>query len=410
MGTIFVIVLLDLIGFGIVIPQLGIYGCQFQASPLVIGLLMSIYSLMQLVFAPILGRLSDRFGRRPVLLISLAGSVLGYLLFAFAPSLSWLFASRIIDGISGGNISTAQAYISDVTTPENRARGMGMIGASFGLGFILGPAVGGVLGHYGGGMAIGLASAGLSALAFVLTLIALPEPKRHERTAERSVAFIGRALRLPIVNLCVLLQLFFTAAFSMMEGTFALFLVVRHLHHASTSAFELAACDVASADRDFVQRASALAGWIFMAIGIASTILQGGLIGPLKRRFGERRLVVAGCIVTAVGLAFVPVMPTYALLFIPAVLLAIGGGLFNPSLSATVSLSAPKDEQGEVLGSYQAAGALGRIIGPAAGGALFAALSSAAPYAFGAVIMMFCVGLALLLSRRLRPRAAATDV
>ncbi|HLM42223.1 MAG TPA: MFS transporter, partial [Myxococcaceae bacterium] len=230
--VVFGIVTLDLIGFGILIPQLGVYGVKFGASPFTVGLLLSVYSLMQLLFAPVLGRLSDRYGRRPVLLLSVAGSMTGYLLFAFAQSLPLLFLARIIDGVSGGNIATAQAYVADVTRPEERARGMGLIGAAFGLGFVLGPALGGFLGAWGGNLAIGLFAAGLAALNLVFTSIFLVESRRPDSPATASARRVRGALfslRLPVVGLCLVLILVFNTAFAQMEGTFSVYLLSRFL-------------------------------------------------------------------------------------------------------------------------------------------------------------------------------------
>ncbi|HYX92832.1 MAG TPA: MFS transporter, partial [Myxococcaceae bacterium] len=215
LGVLFLVAFLDLLGFGILIPQLGIYAVKFQAAPFTVGLLLSVYSLMQLLFAPLLGRLSDRVGRRPVLLYSIAGSAAGYVLFGLAQSLGLLFLSRIIDGISGGNISTAQAYVSDVTTGEDRARGMGIIGAAFGLGFILGPALGGVLGAAWGNLGIGLFAAALSAINWVLAFVLLPESRRPGTvTRTRSVAPALPMLKVPVVGLGLVLFLVFTTAFS----------------------------------------------------------------------------------------------------------------------------------------------------------------------------------------------------
>ncbi len=399
LGVIFGVVLLDLLGFGILIPQLGVYGVKFHGSPLLIGLLLSVYSLMQLLFAPLLGRLSDRYGRRPVLLYSLAGSLVGYLLFAFARSLPVLFLSRVIDGASGGNISTAQAYVSDVTTPENRAKGMGLVGAAFGLGFVLGPAVGGFLGSVGGNWAIGLCAAGLTGLNLIFAFFALPETRRANgpSSGERSLSGVASAARLPAVGLALGLFLLFTTAFSQMEGTFSVFLIARHLAPAGGA--------LGAADEALVREASAKAGWLFFAVGVASALVQGGLIGRLRKRFGEPRLVIAGMALVAAGLFAVPLAPSYGWLFAPMVLLAAGSGLCNPCLSSLVSQQAPDAQRGQTLGAYQAMGSLGRILGPALGGLLFS-VGAGLPYVTAGAMAVACAAGAVALARQLRPVTA----
>jgi MFS transporter, DHA1 family, tetracycline resistance protein len=409
LGVLFLVAFLDLLGFGILIPQLGIYAVKFQAAPFTVGLLLSVYSLMQLLFAPVLGRLSDRVGRRPVLLYSIAGSAVGYVLFGFAQSLGLLFLSRIIDGISGGNISTAQAYVADVTTGEDRARGMGVIGAAFGLGFILGPALGGVLGAAWGNLGIGLFAAALCAINWVLAFALLPESRKPGSvTRTKSVALVLPMLRVPVVGLGLVLFLVFTTAFAQMEGTFSVFLVNRHL---SAPAIELAGrlWEIeARLGAAVVREASLRAGYIFLVVGIVSTVIQGGLIGRLRKRFGEPALVITGCALLVVSLAAVPLAPSYGALFAPMVLLAAGSGLTNPSLSALVSLHAPAGSQGEVLGAYQSMGALGRIVGPALGGFLFSVGGASAPYVVASSMMAAALLLAAVLRHRVRaaPRAA----
>jgi MFS transporter, DHA1 family, tetracycline resistance protein len=397
LSAIFGIVFLDLLGFGILIPQLGIYGVKFHATPFEVGLLASSYSLMQLVAAPWLGRLSDRHGRRPVLLFSLIGSAAGFVLFAFAHSLPLLFLSRIIDGASGGNISTAQAYIADVTTPENRAKGMGLIGAAFGLGFVLGPAIGGFLGAAGGNLAIGLFAASLAVLNVVMVALFLPESRHPGSAPARTPLFSRTTFQQKEVAVLVVMFGLFTLGFSEMEGTFSVFLMTEHLGFR----------DLVSSFGDFLRgggdpryRAVSLkAGYVFAVVGVVSAAIQGGLLGRLKQRFGEQRLVLAGCVLTALGLAGLPLAPSYGWVFLPSAVLAAGSALNNPSLSSLVSQRSPPDRQGEVLGTYQAMGAIARVLGPALGGWLFTVASPAAPFVSGAVLAVLCAGLALRLQR-----------
>lgn len=413
--VVFGIVALDLIGFGILIPQLGVYGVKFGASPFSVGLLLSVYSLLQLVFAPVLGRLSDRYGRRPVLLLSLAGSMLGYVLFAFAHSLPLLFLSRVIDGASGGNISTAQAYVADVTRPEERAKGMGLIGAAFGLGFVLGPALGGFLGAWGGNLYIGLFAAGLSALNLLFTFLVLVEsrvPGSDSTASTRSMKGAAFALRLPVVGLCLILILVFTTAFAQMEGTFSVYLLSRFLSVGPVplegGLFFLSA----HATPHELAEASMRTGGLFALVGVVSAALQGGLIPrilPPGRRSAqgyqpvrESWLLVVGFAVTGVGLGLLPLVPGYVWLFPVMGLLAVGSACSNPALSSLVSLQAPPDRLGAVLGSYQAFGSLGRILGPALGGWLFTGFGPGVPYGTAAAMMVVGALLALSLATRMR--------
>ncbi len=275
-GIIFLIVFIDLVGFGIVIPILPLYGERFQSSGLTLGLLMASYSAMQFLFAPILGRLSDRVGRRPVLLISLVGSVIGYLLFGFAGSMAVLFVSRIIDGISGGNIATAQAVIADITGPEDRAKGMGIIGAAFGLGFIVGPAVAALLVDIQPWLP-GVAAAVTSSVAFLLVFFklpeTLPEDARREDASPSSEPGepASRSLRCTLsLALCFAAILFIIFAFSNFETVFAQFASAQHGLGISRI------------------------GWLFVYAGVLGAVVQGGMVGRMVKIFGEKKLVVAG--------------------------------------------------------------------------------------------------------------------
>jgi len=353
--VIFITVFIDLIGFGIVIPVLPLYteGTRFNASARAVGLLFASYSLMQLIFTPILGRLSDRYGRRPVLLFCLLGTSLGFLILGFATTLWMLFAGRIIDGITGGNISTAQAYIADVTTPENRAKGMGMIGAAFGLGFIFGPALGGVLSKWGISVpflfASGLAFANATLLYFVL-----PETVTKDHPARASAA-VGRWARLlrslkePRLAFVLGIYFLFIVGFSIMTTSFALFTMYRFGYDASHN------------------------GYLFMYVGIVAAIIQGGLIGRLAKRFGESSLVVVGALLFSASLFAIPYTGPQtglaALLLVGAVF-SIGNSLSTPSLMSLASKSTGRGEQGAVLGVTQSVASLARVIGPLIAAAL----------------------------------------
>jgi DHA1 family tetracycline resistance protein-like MFS transporter len=347
--VIFTTVFIDLIGFGIVIPVLPYYveGTKFNASPRVVGLLFASYSVMQLVFTPILGRLSDKYGRRPILFLSLLGTSLGFFIMGFANTLWMLFAGRIIDGITGGNISTAQAYIADITTPENRAKGMGMIGAAFGLGFIFGPAIGGILSRWG--ISVPLFFAGGLALAnAILLYFTLPETVTADHPARNSAATgrwsqLAASLKQPQLAYVLVIYFVFIVAFSIMTTSFALFTMFRFGYDASHN------------------------GYLFMYVGILGALVQGVLIGRLVKRFGEVKLVIVGALLFAASLFLFPfVGPATGL----ATLLLLGGtfslgnSLATPSLTTLASKSAGRGEQGGVLGVTQSVASLARVIGP----------------------------------------------
>src|SRR5437588_3408931 len=337
--VIFITVFIDLVGFGIVIPVLPYYasGTSFGATPREVGLLFASYSIMQLVCAPVLGRLSDKHGRRPVLLISILGTCAGFLILGFATTLWMLFVCRIIDGISGGNISTAQAYIADVTTEANRAKGMGLIGAAFGLGFVFGPAIGGILSRWGINIPF-LFAGGLAFANAILLYFTLPETVTPDHPARVSAAS-GRgwrqllvALREPRLSYVLAIYFLGIVAFSMMTATFSLFMMFRLGYDAFHN------------------------GWVFAFVGIISAIIQGGLIGKLVKRFGEPLLIIVGALLFSASLFAIPFVTLASglvtLLALGAVT-AIGQALSAPSLSSLASKTASAGEQGGVLGVMQ---------------------------------------------------------
>jgi len=349
--VIFITVFIDLVGFGIVIPVLPFYaeGTKFGATPREVGLLFASYSVMQLVFAPVLGRLSDKYGRRPVLLVSILGTSVGFLVLGFAATLWMLFLGRIIDGISGGNISTAQAYIADVTTKENRAKGMGLIGAAFGLGFVFGPAIGGILSRWGVNVPF-LFAGGLAFANAILLYFTLPETVTPDHPARASAAS-GRGWKqlldaLRQTRLAFVLTIYFLSivAFSIMTATFSLFMMFRLGYDAFHN------------------------GWVFAFVGIVSAIIQGGLIGKLVKRFGEPALVITGGLLFSASLFAIPfVGPALGVMGILSLgaLSSIGNALSAPTLTGLASKSAPASQQGGVLGAMQSAASLARAVGPA---------------------------------------------
>jgi DHA1 family tetracycline resistance protein-like MFS transporter len=349
--VIFTTVFIDLVGFGIVIPVLPHYaeGTQFNATPRSIGLLFASYSVMQLVFSPVLGRLSDKHGRRPVLLLSLIGTGIGFLVMGFAGSLWMLFLGRIIDGISGGNISTAQAYIADITTKEERAKGMGLIGAAFGLGFIFGPALGGVLSQWGIHVPF-LFAAALSFANAVLLYFTLPEtvtpdhPARVSAAGGRGLAQLLNSLKQPRLGFVLTIYFIFVVAFSIMTSSFALYTMFRFGYTATHN------------------------GYLFAYVGLIAVIIQGGLIGRLVKRFGELPLVIIGALCFAISLVAVPfVGPEWgglAGLLIGGGIFSLGNSLATPALNSLASKSVGPGEQGGVLGVTQSVASLARVVGP----------------------------------------------
>lgn len=372
--VIFLIVFIDLLGFGILIPLLPLYAEKYRPTPLAFGLLLASFSLMQFFFAPLLGRLSDRIGRRPVLVISLAGSVAGYVLFGLARSLAVLFAARIIDGISGANIATAQAYVADVTDRATRTRAMGLIGAAFGLGFVFGPAIGGVA-LRGGESAPGFVAAGLSAIALLLTVVLLPEPPARSaegsRLARRSFepARLARTIRQPTIGPVLIIFFLVTFAFSNFEATFSQFLHDR---------LALAASHVA---------------FIFVYVGILIVAVQGGLIRYLSSRVRDATLATAGIALLTAGLAAMPLTASVGSTLELLVPLTVGIGIINPSLTSLISKLASEEERGGVLGLFQSMSSLGRILGPIWGEFAFARLGPAGPQWTGAVVAACAGGL-----------------
>ncbi len=384
--TIWLIVFTDLIGFGIVIPLLPLYAEKMNPSPLQFGLLMAAFSLMQLFFAPILGRFSDRVGRRPVLLVSLAGAVAGYLLFAFADSFLLLLLSRIVAGIAGANIATAQAVIADVTAPEQRARGMGLVGAAFGLGFIAGPALAGVLVRLSPA-APGIAAAAFSAAAMAMTVLRLKEtlPPERRHTAPRSrrgIAALIHAWRDPALGPLLAISLTVVAGFSAFEVTFAQLVYRRFGLHAGNIAF------------------------LFAYVGVLAAGMQGLLVGRLSRRLGERRLLLAGLAATSLGLVLVASQHSLPALVAVLPVLTFGQAMVMPALTTLVSHAAPAQQQGETLGAYQGAASLARVIGPVAGQLALGHLGLGAP----AIAAGLAAAAAAVAAACLPPRIAGSRV
>jgi multidrug resistance protein len=387
--TLFLIVFADLVGFGIVIPLLPLYAEHFHPAPWVFGLLMATYSAMQFFSSPILGRLSDRVGRRPVLLVSLTGSVVGFVMFALADSLIWLFASRLLAGIAGGNIATAQAVIADTTKPEDRARGMGLIGAAFGLGFIAGPALAGVLAPISPA-APGWGAATCSAVAFAMTLLYLPETRPvgppARMTPASGVARIAFAWRHPELAPLMLIGFAVVTGFAAFEVTFAQYLHERlALPHSGVS-------------------------FLFVYIGVLAAIVQGVLVGRATRWLGERRLVIGGLAVGAVGLLLLASAHRLGVVLAVLPALSLGIGMVMPSLSALVSRSVSADQQGLALGAFQGIASLARVAGPFTAEVALGWWGVAAPQVGAAVLAAAAAGGAAAVLRRAATHPEGTSL
>ena len=392
MVVLFLVVVIDLIGFGIIIPLLPFFAEHYQASPFQVGLLMAVYSLTQFVAAPFWGRLSDRIGRRPVLLFSLAGAILAYLWLGVAEELWALFAARAVGGFMAGNISAAFAYVADITTRETRAKGMGMIGAAFALGFTIGPAIGGILAgsdpHNADFQSPAFAAAGLSAFALILGIFTLKESLSDEikkRLAEKPKEIQSKqfqiALKKPNIRLLLLLSFLAVFAFAGIEATFALW------------------------SRRQYGWGPEQNGYLFALIGFSGALLQGGLIGRMSKRFGEANLIVQGSIALTLGIGLIPFATELWMLIIVMLIAVYGFSVISPSLNSLISLETNEEDQGGMMGVARSATTLARVGGPAWAGTLFSVLGMNWPYFGGACIM----AVVIVISLRILPRLKSID-
>jgi multidrug resistance protein len=368
LGLVFTTVLIDLIGFGIVIPIVPLYAQQFGASAVQIGLLTGSYALMQLIFAPIWGRVSDRYGRRPVILGSLVGSSVAWLMFGFAGALWVLFVARILDGISGASYAAAQAYVADITTDEDRVRGMGLIGAAFGLGFIIGPGIGGALGAIDPRLPF-IAAAVVAMANFVIAWKRLPETRprgSHTGAAQSRWSALGQAVASRDIGPLIWISFIASLGFVGMESVFA-------LYGNHKFGFGLAQT-----------------GLIFMFIGLFAAIVQGGLAHRLTARMGEWPVLRTGLWLTAASLILLGLVDQVWALLPVLALLALGSGLTFPTLSALVSQRAPDAAQGGTLGVLASAGGLARLLAPIGATVLFQAVGISSPLIIGGLLFVLC--------------------
>ncbi len=368
--TLLLTIFIDLLGFSILIPILPILSKEMGASNTMIGVIAGSYALMNFLFGPIWGNLSDRIGRKPVLLISILITASSYLLFSFSKTLSMLLLSRLIGGIGSANIGTAQAYISDITPPEDRSKSYGYVGAAFGLGFILGPLIGSwILQHYGM-KELGFVVLTLNIVNFVLVLLIVTESLKVKNKTkaifDNPLKMVVKGLRTPNLGKLMLISMLFIAAFSMMQVTISLFWNEKY------------ALDKVSISH------------MFAFIGISSVLVQGFLVGRITKRFGEYKMLIIGSLLMMVGLYMIPMAPLgigfYIVTGISIVLITLANGCLTPAINSLVSQLAPANQQGKYLGVSNSVSSIGRVIGPYLGGFSFG-MAKFMPYYLGALIM-----------------------
>lgn len=358
-------VALDLVGFGIVVPILGRYAERFGANGLQVGLMFASFSVAQMVFAPILGRISDKVGRKPVIVFSLIGTAVGSFVTGAAGALWVLFLGRILDGASGASVAVAQGAVADIAPPEQRARLMGMLGAAFGVGFVVGPALGGLAALGGPHVPFYLAGS-IAAVNAIAAMIRLPETKpdtshiteKHQR---------GTALS-PALKRFALVGFLSMLGFAGFEATFSIW---------------------GEKQFGFTEGSASI---VFVFVGVTLVAVQGGLIGPLTQRLGSRKLLRIGLSLVAVGLLLLGLSNTWPLLFVALFLLSLGQGMSGPSGSALVAELAPVERRGEAIGYQQSTAAFGRVAGPVMAGALFDHVGISAPFFVSGVLILCAVG------------------
>ncbi len=408
--NIFIVVFVDLLGFSLILPLLPYYAEVFGASPAVIGLLTASYAAASLIGAPLMGRLSDRFGRRPILLLSVAGTSLGFLILGlaepaglvlakwFAPTMTntfiigVLFFSRILDGLTGGNITVAQAYIADITDESNRSKGLGLIGAAFGLGFIIGPAVGGLLSQSGYSLPAFVA-AGLSFLNLFSIYFLLPESLSEER---RSTALAGGrppvtlnalvvAINRPKVGPLLHVRFFFGLAFSMFQSIFSLY-AANYLHLSTRTT-----------------------GFVLAYVGVLAALVQGAGIGLIAKRFRENAIIITSLWLMVFGLAGWAITPSLPILLVVMLPLALGGGMLNTVLNSAISKAVSREEVGGMLGISASLESATRVIAPSVGGFLLGSIGAWAPGLVSAVLVLWAVWFAYRHIILARPQAALVE-
>ncbi|OGM03211.1 hypothetical protein A2115_02790 [Candidatus Woesebacteria bacterium GWA1_41_8] len=365
--TIFLIVFIDLMGFGLVIPLLPFIAEKFGAEPYVIGFLTATYSLFQLLAAPVMGRLSDRYGRKRLLIASQIGTFVGFILLAIAGNIWIVFLSRLIDGITGGNISIAQAYVADVTTKQERAKGMGVLGAAFGLGFIFGPTIAGVLSPYG--LAVPAYFAAAASFTTIFTTFFFLKETVQEKEAIKSpktkvnLQEFKKMLAIKPLGTLVIGFFLLNLSFSMLFGNFALWTQKEFNYGAKQN------------------------GFLFAYIGILAVVVQLGVLPYLVKKLKEIKLLLYSIIVMAIGFFLLPAIISPFFIYVALTFIAVGNGLSNPTIQALASEDVDPHEYGGVLGFFQSSGSFGRIFGPILGGVLFSAFGASTPFFVAAILI-----------------------
>ncbi|MBO6518185.1 MAG: MFS transporter [Bacteroidia bacterium] len=379
LGVLFLTTFLDLLGFGLIIPILPTFAEHLGASEAQVGFIAAIYALMNFIFSPFWGRMSDRHGRRPIILISVLITGIAYLFFSQSETLLILIISRVFSGIGSANIGAAQAYIGDVTEPKDRAKSMGIIGAAFGLGFVFGPPIGGFIKADYGIEMLGYIAAGLSLFNFVVAYFLLPESLKEKNTTSKAVNLLTNIwvhLKKPVVNRLFYINVLFITAFSMMQITAVLLW----------------------SDHSFLTEKEI--GFVFMYIGVSSALVQGLLVGRIANRFGERRMLAIGLTLLMVGLFTMPFFQDklfFPFEYIALGIIALANGFINPALMSLITKVSKPNEVGQLTGVYQSFGSIGRIVGPAIGGALYG-IEYHLPYIVGPALLI----LAYVLARRIK--------
>jgi multidrug resistance protein len=373
-------IFIDFASFGLILPLLPFWAEHLGANPTEVGLILTFYALAQFIFTPLLGVLSDRFGRKPIIVVSLLIEAFSLALSGLAGSLVVLLIARFIGGIGASNIGSAQAVVADVTPPEGRARGMGMIGASIGLGFVVGPAIGGLLSPIGPAVPFMVAMA-VAIVNALLVIAFLPETHKERGAAKTGFSAkkgsgllpsgVGQVLRNTTITRFIMINFLFTMAFTAMEAVFALFSHQRFGWTAKEN------------------------GYIFTYVGFIVVLMQGGLVGQLVKRFGERTLLIAGLVMLAAGLALLPWSTSLAFILVALGIVSAGNGAVTPTTSALLSLASPHEAQGETLGFAQGIASLGRIVGPLVAGGMYSLVGPGAPFLIGSILTILAILIAL---------------
>jgi MFS transporter, DHA1 family, tetracycline resistance protein len=368
-------IFIDFAGFGLILPLLPFWAEHLGANPTEVGLILTLYALAQFIFTPILGTLSDRFGRKPIIVVSLLIEAFSLALSGLAGSLVVLLIARFIGGIGASNIGSAQAVVADVTPPEGRAQGMGMIGAAIGLGFVVGPAIGGLLSPIGPAVPFMVAMA-VAMVNALLVIAFLPETHKERGAAKtgssaKKGSGLGQLLRNTTIARLIMINLLFTMAFTAMEAVFALF---------SQHTFGWTAKEN---------------GYIFTYVGFVVVLMQGGLVGQLVKRFGERTLLIVGLVMLAAGLALLPWSTSLAFMLVALGIVSAGNGAVTPTTSALLSLASPHEAQGETLGFAQGIASLGRIVGPLVAGGIYSLVGTGVPFLIGSILTILAILIAL---------------